>query len=191
MKKLSAASHRAMPWKNGGGTTIEVARSPEGDSFEDFDWRISMARVESSGPFSRFPGIDRSILVLSGAGMRLEIGGRAAVPLDPSCAPLAFPGEIDVAATLVEGGVEDLNVMTRRGRARALVTRIPLHERGRFAPIGDLLFLLGARGEGKARAGAADLFLSPRDALRLEPPDAVEVEPRGEMEIVAIDLWRR
>ena len=47
-----------IPWKNGGGTTAEVAAFPEGSNFETFGWRISMADVTSDGPFSSFPEID-------------------------------------------------------------------------------------------------------------------------------------
>ena len=65
---LRAAGYRVMPWKNGGGTTTEVAVSPDHAGLEDFDWRISMARVETSGPFSSFAGIDCTLSVLEGEG---------------------------------------------------------------------------------------------------------------------------
>ena len=40
---------RALPtqrWKNGAGTSREVARGPADASFDDFDWRISLAEIE-------------------------------------------------------------------------------------------------------------------------------------------------
>ncbi|MBN7823193.1 HutD family protein, partial [Bowmanella yangjiangensis] len=54
---LDPSSAIAMPWKNGGGSTLELAICPVGASLDDFDWRISSASVASSGAFSRFPGI--------------------------------------------------------------------------------------------------------------------------------------
>jgi environmental stress-induced protein Ves len=69
MRKLAPPSYRTMPWKNGGGTTIEIARSPEppeGAGLDDLDWRVSMARVDGPGPFSRFEGVDRTLAVLDG-----------------------------------------------------------------------------------------------------------------------------
>ena len=60
-----------VPWKNGGGTTAEVAAFPEGSGFETFGWRISMADVASDGPFSLFPGIDRTLIVVEGDGIEL------------------------------------------------------------------------------------------------------------------------
>ena len=52
--------------------------TPEGASLDTFDWRISMARVASDGPFSEFPGIDRTLAVVEGSGMVLTIGDQRA-----------------------------------------------------------------------------------------------------------------
>ena len=57
-----------VPWKNGGGTTAEVAVHPPGAGLDDFDWRISMADVAVDGPFSRFPGVDRTLVLAEGRG---------------------------------------------------------------------------------------------------------------------------
>ena len=73
MRILRAGSHRRMPWKNGGGITTEVAISPPEATVNDFDWRISMAKVLASGPFSTFANIDRVLAVLDGE-MLLTIG---------------------------------------------------------------------------------------------------------------------
>eukprot|EP01042_Synura_sphagnicola_P007286 gene7286-9332_t len=45
MRIIRATDCLVMPWKNGGGTTTEMAVAPEGASLNDFDWRISMAHV--------------------------------------------------------------------------------------------------------------------------------------------------
>ena len=62
--------YRRMPWKNGGGSTDEIATYPRGAGLDAFDWRVSIAHVASDGPFSRFPGVERTITLLEGAGMR-------------------------------------------------------------------------------------------------------------------------
>ncbi|SFQ22142.1 HutD protein [Ectopseudomonas toyotomiensis] len=41
---LDLATARVMPWKNGGGETLELAIAPAGAGLEDFAWRISSAR---------------------------------------------------------------------------------------------------------------------------------------------------
>lgn len=124
MRILRAAGYRVMPWKNGGGTTTEIAVSPDGAGLDDFDWRISMARVETSGPFSSFAGIDRTLAVLEGEGIVLDIAGRPPARLTAAASPLSFPGDVPTSATLIDGPITDLNVMTRRGRFSHAVERL-------------------------------------------------------------------
>ncbi len=116
MRLLLAAERIAQPWKNGGGVTREVAVWPEGARFETFDWRVSIAEVAASGPFSRFEGIDRTLAILHGR-MRLTFPENV-LELDAECAPLAFPGEAPCEGTPLDGPVTDLNFMTRRGKVR-------------------------------------------------------------------------
>ncbi|MBM6581028.1 HutD family protein [Microvirga sp. BT689] len=105
------------PWKNGGGTTAEVAAFPEGSGFDSFGWRISMADVASDGPFSLFPGIDRTLIVVEGGGIELDVEG-IAYPLDTANPKLSFSGDDITAGRLLSGPIRDLNVMTRRGQFR-------------------------------------------------------------------------
>ncbi len=74
---LSPADYRRMPWKNGGGHTTEIAAFPAGAGLASFVWRVSIADVLQDGPFSPFPGIDRTLVLLEGEGMRLSGDGRA------------------------------------------------------------------------------------------------------------------
>ena len=103
-----------VPWKNGGGTTAEVASFPEGSGFETFGWRISMADVETDGPFSTFPGIDRTLIVVEGTGLELNVEG-ASYRLDKTSPKLSFSGDDATVGRLLSGPIRDLNVMTRRG----------------------------------------------------------------------------
>jgi environmental stress-induced protein Ves len=138
MQILRAASYRRMPWKNGGGETIEMMVSPPEASLDTFDWRISMARVAVDGPFSMFPGIDRTLGVIDGAGLVLIRTGQAEVRIGRETPPFSFAGDADVECRLLDGPIEDLNVMTRRGRWQNRVTR---HRLGSSIPItwtGDL-----------------------------------------------------
>lgn len=120
---LRAADCKAVPWKNGGGVTREIAAWPPGSGFDDFAWRVSMAEVREDGPFSNFPGVDRILTVLEGA-MRLTIEGGGVFELSLDTPPGAFDGEAAAAAQLTAGPVLDLNVMTRRGVAVAQVDRL-------------------------------------------------------------------
>jgi uncharacterized protein len=118
---LRAADRAAVPWKNGGGVTREVAVSPAGAGFDDFDWRVSIADVREAGPFSRFEGIDRIMAILDGR-LSLIFPDRT-VTLDTQSAPLAFAGEAPCEGRPLGGPARDLNVMTRRGRCTATVSR--------------------------------------------------------------------
>ncbi len=114
MRLLRFEDLTVVPWKNGGGVTREIAVHAEPAVHPEFLWRISVATVDKAGPFSRFDGVDRSIAVLQGRGMRLD-GGAAGVTLTPQSPPYAFPGEAPIEAELLDGPTTDLNVMTRRG----------------------------------------------------------------------------
>ncbi|ASR91127.1 HutD family protein [Alcaligenes faecalis] len=113
---LNISSLPAQPWKNGGGTTHEIRCSPKNSDYEHFDWRISLAQVHTSGDFSRFPGIDRHIMLIKGDNMQLTHHDHIHV-LHPF-QPYAFAGEDRVACMLPLGPTQDLNLMLRRGRAQ-------------------------------------------------------------------------
>jgi hypothetical protein len=131
-----------MPWKNGGGVTTEIAVSPEGAGLDAFDWRVSMARVERDGPFSVFPGIDRTLAVLEGNGIRLTIGGREPVLLGVGSEPLAFPADEPTHGTLRGGPILDLNVMARRGVFSAKVQCIEIDSAFDLMPAADRTLVL-------------------------------------------------
>jgi environmental stress-induced protein Ves len=121
---VNVDQYRRMPWKNGGGETVEIAIFPRDAGLDDFACRISTATVGSDGPFSTFDGIDRTLCVLSGNGISLTIGNGEALVLDRSAAPFSFPADVPAVARLVDGPITDLNVMTRRGAWRHDVRRV-------------------------------------------------------------------
>jgi uncharacterized protein len=124
MRIIRASDCKTTPWKNGGGSTTEIAIGPPGASLEAFDWRVSMARVASDGPFSDFAGIDRTLAVVKGNGLVLTTGKNAPVILSSGADPVSFPGDTPTSAQLTAGEITDLNVMTRRGGFRHRLLRI-------------------------------------------------------------------
>jgi uncharacterized protein len=120
MQFIRATDLKPSLWKNGGGRTTEIAARPLGASLDSFDWRLSMATVEQDGPFSEFPGVDRTLALLKG-GLKLQFRDRPTCVMTPGSAPVNFPGDIAVQAELWGGPAHDLNVMTRRGRWRCTV----------------------------------------------------------------------
>lgn len=190
MRVIRSTDCRTMPWKNGGGETTEIAIAPEGAPLDAFDWRVSTARVASDGPFSIFPGIDRSLTVLEGAGIALDLQGRATATLTPESPPYAFPGDLLLNARLVDGPIVDLNVMTRRGRARCVVSKNATAASADHAALGDVLLLL-VRGAG-ARIGGNVPFSRLRDGdcgVLAKADGSISLVPEGALTLCRIDLW--
>jgi uncharacterized protein len=119
---LTATAYRAMPWRNGLGTTTEIAVEPAADG--RFRWRLSIADVTQSGPFSAFDGYDRIIAVIAGAGMRLAVDGRPRVLIDRDSAPHAFPGDAATDCVLIAGPIRDFNLILDRATTRGSVVAL-------------------------------------------------------------------
>jgi uncharacterized protein len=117
---LTPADYRRMPWKNGGGHTKEIATFPAGAGFAAFVWRVSIADVLQDGPFSPFPGVDRTLVLLAGEGMRLA-GDGVPIELRTTFEPVGFSGDAALQCSLLDGPVRDFNLMVRRGAARGSI----------------------------------------------------------------------
>lgn len=172
----------AAPWKNGGGETREIAAFPPGAGFDGFDWRLSIATIAKDGTFSAFPGIDRTLILLSGNGVALRLDDDGEHVLQPG-ERLAFAGERTVRSRLLDGAVQDLNVMTRRGRTMARIDRMALHDRLE-------LDLGNGGGAVVLRDGLADLpdgtRLGRGDAILGDPGQAGRTSLTGRADLVVI-----
>lgn len=111
-----------VPWDNGAGSTRELAvkHDPDGRIL----WRVSVADLDQNAGFSCFPGLERLFVALG--PLVLAIDGRGVI-LGAGEA-VSFAGEAEVAVRL-DRPTRALNVMTRRGAARADV-----HLRDHCAP---------------------------------------------------------
>ncbi|MFD3945262.1 HutD family protein [Streptomyces sp. NPDC058579] len=112
----------ASRWRNGGGATREIAAWPAGT--EEFGWRVSVADIDRDGPFSAFPGIDRTLTLLTGDGVRLTCPGVFDRLLARAGEPFAFSGDDALAAELPGGACRVLNIMVRRGRWTSRVDQV-------------------------------------------------------------------
>lgn len=119
----------ATPWRNGGGVTRELAAWPSQGAWH---WRMSVAEVARSGPFSRFDGITRWFAVLAGAGVVLNVrtpcdGGETGpsehrlTVVDP---PLCFDGGAATDCQLINGPTQDFNLMVRDSTLPARMLRV-------------------------------------------------------------------
>ncbi|QGG92678.1 HutD family protein [Agrobacterium sp. MA01] len=171
--------HLKMPWKNGLGITREVISRPASDGAGGFDWRISLATVGTSGPFSVFAGIDRTIAVLQGDGMQLTVDGRQEPPLLVESPPFAFSGDSEVQADCLGGETLDLNVMSRRGFFVHRMTKIDVSAAQTLSVSGDTVAIV-FRGDALvaidsmgSEVGLGDIMISE------QVPFEFTVEPRA------------
>jgi environmental stress-induced protein Ves len=128
MRNWSNQDYRSMPWKNGAGSTTELAIFPPGASVDDFVWRLSRAEVKQAGAFSHFAQIDRSLAILSGEGLLLQSDSEQkngdSVSVTLASQPYQFAGELPIFADLLGGAVLDLNLMTRRDVCQHFMQRL-------------------------------------------------------------------
>ncbi len=158
---LPAAGRGTARWLNGGGVTHEIAVSPAGATTADFLWRVSIATVDRAGDFSRFAGIDRTLLVLDGS-LRLTIAGKTRT-LNDHGDPIRFPGDAPAHGDPGITPVTDLNIMTRRGKVHATAHRI-----AEAAILASDTALIVATKPTELHIASQRLSLDRHDALRIE-----------------------
>ena len=120
---IPANDYRRERWKNGAGWTREIARAPGSG---DWDWRLSIAEIEQDAPFSRFDGIDRELVLLSGNGLRLRFDDGEVRELLPPHERMRFAGERALTGELLNGPTQDFNLMWRRSSIDAQLWHRPL-----------------------------------------------------------------
>lgn len=120
---IPANEYRRERWRNGAGWTREICCVP---AREDWHWRLSIAEIEQDAPFSRFPGVDRELVLLRGNGLRLRFDDGETRQLDPPHDRLRFAGERAVSGELVDGRTEDFNLMWRRDAVTTQLWHRPL-----------------------------------------------------------------
>ncbi|MFE2310102.1 HutD family protein [Streptomyces sp. NPDC059411] len=178
---LRAADRPAAGWKNGGGVTREIAAFPPGAGMDDFGWRISLAEVTADGPFSVFPGVDRTLTLAEGAGMDLEIGGVRDL-VDRRYEPRGFPGDEPTACRLLAGPVVNFNVMYRRGAVTA-DTAVVRGDLALSVRPGESLLVIALEGPAEIEGAAG---LGPYDAVLATGPRELLLRTRGRAAVVRL-----
>jgi environmental stress-induced protein Ves len=118
---IRKSSYTPRPWKNGGGMTHEAIRVPaDGDAFA---WRVSVAHIDASGPFSDFAAYNRKMVLIKGEGLELKFadGGRLTLRRVGDLAE--FDGALATQCTLLGGPCVDLNLMVAKRQAAAVAVR--------------------------------------------------------------------
>ena len=154
--------------------THEAIRVPA--TGEPFLWRVSVAQIEKSGPFSDFDGYERKMLLLQGRGLSLQFGDGRRGELREVGDWVAFDGGISTDCDLIDGPCVDLNLMTAKS-LHTVVRLVRLYgsltaaaERGETVLIVSLAAALALADETGAttRLDPWDLAVLWQGAVRLE-----------------------
>ena len=120
--RLDPTSYGRTPWKNGGGVTVDIAAVYEDGAEpcggDGLIWRLGRTRIETAGPFSHLPHLDRILTVIDGHGLTLRAENGTTLDARQRFAPVAFPGEWPIVSGLDAGPVGVLNLMGDRRRVR-------------------------------------------------------------------------
>lgn len=107
---LDPASYLRTPWKNGGGTTVDIA-------FSSDIWRFGRTPIVQPGPFSDYAGYDRVQVLVSGSGLVLETP-QGEIDVRQPFRPVRFAGETPIVSRLEAGPVEVVNLIGARAHVK-------------------------------------------------------------------------
>lgn len=169
-------TYRRMPWRNGRGFTLEIAREPAID--EDFAWRLSLADIDRDGEFSPYPGYRRALVLVAGNKLHLKFRGHGNRLLEPARRGARFEGDWETRCAIPEGRCTDLSLIVRRGSVASTTSVVDMPRTLRFRTTARVvvsrglygaLFVIEGAAEVAASAGTGPRALRARDTLLLSP----------------------
>lgn len=173
---LRYKSYRSMPWRNGRGSTLEIAREPA--TGKEFAWRLSLADIERDTAFSAYPGYSRALVLIAGNSLRLRFRRHGHCMLDAAARGTRFEGDWQTHCMVPDGRCMDLSLIVRKGSAARLasVVRAPAvlrleSTRRRVLPrdlYGALFVLSGSVAVGNS-TGAPTRTVHRQETLLLAP----------------------
>ena len=165
-----------MPWRNGRGCTLEIAREPA--TGEDFAWRLSLADIDSDGDFSAYPGYRRALVLVAGHRLHLTFRRQGHCFLDPARRGARFEGDWETHCAIPGGRCTDLSLIVRRGSTARPTCVVRAPRMVRVESTGRVVLAKGLYGalfviEGSATVAdsirAASRILHTQDTLLLSP----------------------
>ncbi len=178
---LDPSSYLRTPWKNGGGTTVDIA-------FEDDVWRFGRTPIVKPGPFSDYTGFDRVQVLVSGSGLVLETP-TGEIDVRQPFRPVRFTGETPIVSRLEAGPVEVVNLIGRRARVKIDIVVL---DEGRTLHIEPgTHFAYTPHGEATVAVQGDERKLAADHALRLNVPVPTRLTGVSSSTLVASILERR
>lgn len=187
---IKATDYKKMPWKNGLGTTQQIAIFPEGAdiSKNDFLFRLSAASIHQNNQFSQFPSFQRLLTVIDGAGVVLNNR-----PLKQNDI-LEFEGEEEVDCRLVDGPVTDLGLIFKKDQflANFAINELDQNSKKIISFNSDFGFLFSIEGKTSCSFHNQEIPIQPMDTLQINSKESIEIQVQSQKaRLVKIELTQK
>jgi uncharacterized protein len=154
---LTPSHYRAIPWKNGGGLSTDIATDATGGEI----WRFGRTPISVAGPFSDYTGYDRVQVLINGRGLVLD-GPDGEIDLRTPFKVVRYKGELPLVSRLEAGPVEVVNLIGLRAK---VTVDMQMLDTGRSLQLGKGLHFAYAPTEA---ARVADRDVPADHCLRIE-----------------------
>lgn len=155
---LDPVSYRSTPWKNGRGTTVDIAFSGE-------SWRFGRTPIVEPGPFSDYTGYDRVQALVAGSGLVLQTPS-GEIDVRQPFRPVRFMGETPIVSRLEAGPVEVVNLIG--ARAEVAIDMAVLDEGHTLNLPPGIHVAYNPRGDALVAVQGSERPLGPDYSLRLQ-----------------------
>ncbi|MDM4763911.1 HutD family protein [Galbitalea sp. SE-J8] len=179
---LFARNRAPRAWKNGSGTTTDVAASPADYLLDDFLWRVSIATVDAPVQLSTYEDVDRWIVPMGRGGIDIAERGRFTRRVR-RFAVHEFSTEDGVRLSRVGTPGPVLSLMVRRGVGMGTVRVREVA--GRLQVSGDVgtTLVVVLDGTVVTEGGVA---LAAEDALQLAPAEVAVLGGQAQVAVVRV-----
>ena len=181
LQRLPSPEKTDEPWLNGAGRTTVLAVERSSQAWR---WRISIAHIDRSAPFSALPGVARQMASLD-ACVDLRFADARQVRL-ARLEVARFAGDPPPFAELPEGPTRAFNLMTRDWPAillaRTMVDSLLL-------PAAPAWLLHGVAGDIAVYETAGGQGLPLRTGESIQVEGQARLEGQGEIVLVRFDRW--
>lgn len=170
VQRIDAHDARRIRWRNGLGWTREIHVEPDtvGDAWI---WRLSIAEIEQPAAFSRFEGVARELMLLSGDGLTLRFEDGEVADLQPPHARFRFAGDRPLQGEPAGPGTSALNLMWRPDRVAASTWHRPL--------VGTMVVFVDPGDRWLVHVLAGHVRLAATEARVLERGDTLVLRASG------------
>lgn len=196
---LRSSERVTTPWKNGGGTTTEIAIEPSNASLAEnnFLWRLSSAELKNAGSFSLFPSYNRYLTLIEGKECILHINEKEEFACLHKGEIFHFSGDSRVVCELPAGHCKDVGLIYQKDKVNAGMNLISINTKPRSFTMKSeaaIFFLISGDVQASIYPGEYKYTLHKYDAVHLKQQSEgaeqlILLEPKTDhVELVAVEL---